>query len=270
MKKTNELVFSNYKEPLKPIEKNKGYGYYGAILMDKQGEKIQCHLCGLMFKSVGTHIFAAHGLRADDYRTKFELARATSLVSEVERQRLKANGLHCWEMKTAAQKKAFVDAGNKFGKSRKGVLHRLETKNKRGNCPDQLIDKIKKFADETGKKPNLRAFRKKMNEERHGGVILAIYQTFGSWNAAVKIAGHTPTPVRKCPFTNQELLDMLRVYYKRTKKVPTKSDSARGFIPSAQYYRNRFGSLPKARRLVNIPSVSRGILSLQTVRHYAK
>lgn len=81
------LLYENYKEPLKQIEKGKGYGYYGTLALTEDGEYVQCHICGNLFPNVGMHL-RKHKIAARDYKEKYGLALETGLVSEPERRRL--------------------------------------------------------------------------------------------------------------------------------------------------------------------------------------
>ena len=54
----------------------------------RDGDRVQCHICGKLCKSVGNHAFLAHGVTADDYRTIFGLKSSTGLVtSEISERR---------------------------------------------------------------------------------------------------------------------------------------------------------------------------------------
>lgn len=82
------LTFYNYKEPLKPVESENGYGYYGVLLATKNGEKIQCHVCGELYSSLSMHI-RNHGYTGKEYKNKFGLSSRTALVSDQQREILK-------------------------------------------------------------------------------------------------------------------------------------------------------------------------------------
>ena len=53
------------------------YGELGVVRDD--GERMQCHGCGEWFLHLGSHVFQAHGLTADDYRREFGLMQRTRL-----------------------------------------------------------------------------------------------------------------------------------------------------------------------------------------------
>jgi len=62
------------------------FGELGVLAESKDGARIQCHICGKMFKALGTHLRKSHGMTAHEYRGQFGLNRGTSLSSAVSRE----------------------------------------------------------------------------------------------------------------------------------------------------------------------------------------
>lgn len=241
------MKLSNYKLPLKKVKK--GHGYLGTVAFSDDGSKIQCHVCGGMFPQLAFHL-KEHKLTADAYRAKFDLAKGTSLISETIRAAFVENGIRRWNSMTPKEKEAFKESKPNT-QGFKG--NTLETKNKRGHCPDQLLQKITDLKDALGRTPSLREFRKEMNLKKNGGVVAMVFATFGSWNNALKLAKlkiNAPTPQR---YDDKILLESLSVFYKVHKKIPTKSDAARGLIPDINAYRKHFGGIVRARTLAGLP-----------------
>ena len=56
-----------------------GYGQYGII--DGDDERILCHECGRMYKSLAAHAQMAHGMMAEDYRAAHGIPKRIALVS---------------------------------------------------------------------------------------------------------------------------------------------------------------------------------------------
>lgn len=54
------------------------FGELGVLAAD--GDRVQCHCCGMWFKFLASHVFQRHGLLADEYRAMFGLMRRTGLV----------------------------------------------------------------------------------------------------------------------------------------------------------------------------------------------
>lgn len=257
------LTLSNYKLPLRKVED--GFGYYGAILNTLDGELAQCHICGKMFKDIALHASQTHGVYSKEYKEKFGLSRTSSLLSEKERQRRKATFMKWYSSLSPSMKKAIRDKARegylkwykKEGKKMQELRwkQRLEFKNKRGTCPDQLLEKIQEVRTTLGHQPSKREFINETGGQRYYHLIRT---TFGSWDNALKMLGleraRNPgnTGKKFKHHSNEELLEYLKISYQETGKPPTISDSRRGLIPGYQVYVNRFGSMPKARLLAGI------------------
>lgn len=64
--------------------------YYNKIRKEDGLPKIQCMICGLMYRQVGTHIVQAHGITAREYRLEFGFDLKKGQLPEDYRE-LKAN-----------------------------------------------------------------------------------------------------------------------------------------------------------------------------------
>lgn len=243
------LTIKHYKEPLLPIPKNKGYGYYGALLITLDGDKVQCHICGETYRQLSLHIYQTHKMKVAEYREKFQLSYTTALVSETLRQEMKERTLAYLRTLTKAQIAAFrakALANQRHNPKRFKI--RLETKNRRGTCPDQLLYKIREVTEKIGHTPSLAEFIHETDGQRYKHLI---FTTFGSWLRALKLAKLTPkerSEGLKKRYSNEELLEHLALYAQEHGKLPTATDSKRGFIPNYEIYLRRFGSFDKARR----------------------
>lgn len=249
------LTLMHYKEPLRKVKD--GYGYYGALQVTKDKEYLQCHVCGELFKSVATHINYRHKMNSEEYREKYDLAYQTALVSEAERLR-RSKRQQAW-MKTAPKSKLkkIKTAAKKAHTHRKTTFQpkmRLETRNKRGTCPDQLVAKIKQITDQLGRTPSLHEFVAECGTQRYKHQI---YTVFGSWKNALKIAKLDPAPhysgkgKKKKRYTDEELLEYLVIFTQENNTLPTSSACRRSFLPGEDVYARRFGSLVKAREIAN-------------------
>lgn len=255
-----ELTFQHYKEPLRAIPKGDGYGYYGAILMSKDMTKIQCHICGKLFKSLSFHLMNEHKTTAFEYKEKYGLARQTALISESLRWEYKQKTLEWLKGLTQEEKDAYrakrsqiIKAVNEK-RTHKQPTIRLETKNKRGTCPDQLLDKINKVAQKLGHTPSKHEFIGECGSQRYTHLI---YTTFGSWSKAVELAGLSPHEPKKGgntvgKYDQDTLLEYLRIFAQENNRVPTATDFRRGLLPSYETYISRFGGIEKARQLAGV------------------
>lgn len=249
------LTFKHYKEPLRKIPKSKGFGFYGAILMTKDMDKIQCHKCGEVHRTLAGHLFRKHKMTAEQYKEEFQLARTTALISESMRFELKRKSIDWLKSLTKEEKlelkhkRQEAIRNSKYNHVQPKI--RLETKNKRGTCPDQLIDQIVKCAKAMGRTPTKPEFIEWAGTQRY---VHLIYKTFGSWREAIRLSGlKEHIPVSFNGFDDEQLLDLLRSYYKQYGIPPTTSDFSRGLLPSVDTYRTHFGGITKARELAGIP-----------------
>lgn len=249
-----EITLHNYKEPL--VEIADGYGYYGTLATTIDGEYIQCHICGELYKNLSGHIWNAHHMRAKEYKEEFGLSKGNALISENTRQHFKQQTLD-WlktltdEQKEEYQKKALAGwkKAVKEKRTTKGQTESLERKNKKGTCPEQVLDKIREAHDKLGATPSKKEFIDYCGSQRY---VHLIYKLFGSWTKAVELAGLKPkqyTPHKKGgkKYSDQELLDLLVVHTLQEKKIPTATDFRRGVLPSYALYTNRWGSIENAR-----------------------
>lgn len=252
------LTIHNYKEPLKVIPKSKGFGYYGTLLVTPNGEQVQCHICGQLFASLPSHIRNKHAISAIDYKKRFDLAYTTALVSETERERMKNVMLDYLKTLTPAQRaahRANAISGNQ-ARSKMG-LHRkirLETKNKRGTCPDQLLDKILEVKKIVGDTPTLHEFIRETRTQRYKHLIIT---TFGSWKNALKMLNLEPRPnIQKNKqhnyYSNEQLLEYLRIFAQENNSRPTATDCRRGLLPTYEVFQRHFGSFEEARQLAGV------------------
>jgi hypothetical protein len=252
-----ELWFYNYKEPLRRYIG--GHGFMGVLAHNREGDRVQCHICGNFYQTISPSHVKTHGFETlKAYKDEVGLAYTTALISEPVREKLVKIFFE-----QGLQRKLDLKSNKKFeqerierliasNKSRTGERLRLEKRNLRGNCPDQLLDKLKVLKKELGKVPTKRDFRAKYK----GRFLGTIYQTFGSWTNAVKKAGMTPiseTPGAERKYTDKQLLDYLKEFHKMHSRLASHSDFDRGLLPAHSTYIEHFGSMNKARVRAKLP-----------------
>lgn len=208
------VTLYNYKEPFMPFKSDiyeQSFGYEGVLLFDGSTDKVQCHLCGKWYESLGTHLGREHNMLACDYKNMVGLSKNTALIGEKFRQKLIANG-----------KKRFLNLrpGIKKTESEKQKIRETlqkptrEYQNLRGTCPYQLIDRILAKAKELGRTPG----SKEMN------CINAIEKVYGTYNKAVEIAGLVPrksgqtTKISK--YTKDYFYSIVREFWIKNGKFP--------------------------------------------------
>lgn len=246
-----KLTYLNYKEPLKPVED--GHGYFGTLAQTEDGTEVQCHICGTLVENLGTHAWSKHGLKAREYRVKFQLGLRTPLCSDAFSEKYKALKVDLWNSLSEEEKEARKEQMKlaQENTNRVGNPRSLESLNRDGMCPDQLIEHIKSCAGKLGHSPTFKEFEIEYN----GKYVGAINRTFGSWNGAKRMAGlafsktGSETPHNRSGHTNEVLLEYLRNFKQEKGYEPTCGDWRRGFLPSYNLYKHRFGGISKARQL---------------------
>lgn len=264
------LIYDNYKLPIKEVPKDKGFGYYGVIALTEDRSLMQCHICGGLYASVALHI-RKHKLDADEYRQKFQLAQGSSLIGEATREKYQKRALEriaSTEYQAPAhilKRNADIKAGLIIQSPAMKRLS-LESRNKRGICPDQVLAKIKDLAGELGHCPTVAEFKQK-----YGSRFLSpINFHFDGYNKACRKASLIPRQ-DILYYTKEQLLEKLVEFKDKFNRLPMTSDFDRGLLPSARTYKNHFGTLNWARveaRLGAILPIHHGQYKIMTPDEY--
>lgn len=243
-----DLIYENYKEPLKKIPKADGFGYYGTVATTADKELVQCHLCGNLFKSLGVHI-AKHNLTARTYKEKYGLGLRTALIGDATREKMQRNTVKIYDGKLPEHLRKYNEAGQpnatrgKGSKSAETSGWTLERRNKEGLCPDQVIEKIKEAAEKLGHTPSYDEFK----VFYHTRYVASIRYLHGNYLNAVKKARLISAKELKEP-SNETILRYLVEFKEEHGHIPMTSDFKRGLLPvPRQMYNRRFGNLNNAR-----------------------
>lgn len=268
------LLLKTYKEPLTPIPPERGVGLYGTLALEQSTGLVQCHLCGRVMDNLNFHIIKKHGSTVAAYKEEFKLARTTALVSEGLRQKVKAKTLEWIKTLTPEQKQEYRQnlLENRKKRSNFQPKKSLESLNKDDHCPEQTLNHIEKAARKLGHIPTKSEFIEVEGSQEY--VHLA-YKIYGSWTKAVKMChfGNLKEKEKeettKRRYTDEELLEYLRMYAEENRVVPTISDWKRGLLPSYDVYPRRFGSIENARQLAGVYQIVEPSKTLLTrSRHY--
>lgn len=159
-----------------------GHGYIGVLLEHTETGKLQCHICGVLIKSIGKHLFHKHkGISSVQYRIKTGLNLTTPLVSEATRKKFKNNFLNLTEKKrkeVVARLLANNKKVHKEGKYKtKGTYSSSEFKNRFGTCPEQAKTQFQKEYKALGHIPT--------NSEMSGRLRNIVYTRFSSYREAL-------------------------------------------------------------------------------------
>ena len=246
----DKVLFYGYKDPLRKFEG--GFGYVGVLRYSKDQDKVECHLCGRLFRMLNNgHLGKVHGITAREYKAQTGLTISTALLGEGTRIKLLDRGHnpnHIAELKKAHKRREErKKAGLPDLQSGQNVLT-PQRMNQRGTCPDQLLNMIDKTAKSLGRAPTTEEFLAVHN----GKFLGSIRRTFGTWtNALAKLELRT----HHIGFTDEHLIEQVKNFYQVNKRTPRYSDFERGLLPTAGVYYRRYKSLNNVRLLANVPLV---------------
>ena len=91
-------------------------------VLETDGERVQCHVCGQWYKGLGSHSWRTHAFTADDYREKYGLRYTTSLLAPESSAKLSASVSRVMDLDRLAAIRA--TAAHSVG----GKKRRLESK----------------------------------------------------------------------------------------------------------------------------------------------
>lgn len=173
------ITLYNYKEPFMPFTDEAtggGFGYQGVLMLDSEGDTLQCHLCGNWFNSLAHHIRKEHNVSASIYKDKVGLNKTTALISENYRLKLikrkQQNGTLGLNIRPG--KPMNEETKKKISKTLR--TRTRQTENVFGTCPLQLKERMWSLYERLGKTPTQDEF----------GSPEAAKRVFGSWKNFLK------------------------------------------------------------------------------------
>lgn len=262
-----DWVYVDYKEPLRP--NTSGHGFVGVVIKSKDGEYIQSNIDGKFYKKItNAHVKKAGYDLVRDYKEHFGIGWHTPLCGDTTLKLMKEAAERRYlntppEVFLAMQKKGQVATREKrINEARMGSKTAIEHRNKRGTCPDQLLDKIIKLHEKLGVVPSTDDFRAEYGTKYMG----IMYHHFGSWVNAVKLAGFVPRSEGKpsYKYSKEELVERLKVFFEKERRSPLTKDFGYGVLPCRATFRKHWGTLNEARLEAGLPLVGKsrhGILN---------
>lgn len=232
------------------MEFEKGYGYQGVLLFDGASDKIQCHFCGNWYGALANHIAKEHNMRVAEYKETVGLGKNTALISESMRASLIAAGLDKRLQNLRKRGKKTEEEKEKIRKGMKKFHATREGQNIKGTCPKQLLERLDAKCKELGRMPT----------ETEFNLLNTIRKVYGMKEACKLIGVEYRKPGQNLgkkvgKYTEQSLIDAIVSFYKLNGRYPSTSDSKRGFIPSNETYKRKFGSwknaLKEATKIIN-------------------
>lgn len=236
------VTFYNYKEPF--MEFKDGFGYEGVLLYDEVDGSVQCHICGKWFESLGHHVNRAHGMNSSVYKLTVGLNQSSALISEKLREKLILAGRG-----SLAQRLENLSLPKKKKDKAMFPTNTRQKQNRTGNCPMQLLNRIKEMSDKVGRTPTALELEEVVSKK-------TIKTIFGSMANAVRLAGLAPRAkgigVTYKTYTKEEILQIMVNFKEVYKRDPLMTDSKRGLIPSWGAFVKHFGSFNKAKEELKI------------------
>ena len=154
------------------MEVNRGYGYQGIILYDDVSGKLQCHVCGKWFTSVGQHSAQKHKMKADDYKMEFGLTLKTALCSVENSARHRILGLNSYKKNlTKIHRFKFKHRQHGHRKQRQLGIDSMKLKNIHGVCDAQIKARYDVVKSIVGRDPNESDYIKHDKQLYYTGII---------------------------------------------------------------------------------------------------
>jgi len=246
-----EWLLEDYKEPIRPLKN--GHGFYGIVVRSKDKELVMSHEDGLFYKHLNTQHAKKFGYKnLKEYKSQYGISQTTPLcgLSISKKNHDKAMGY--FAKQGAVQLKKIREKGQQALKDRRGSRMSLEVRNKRGTCPDQLLDKILKLKEKLRYTPSANDFK----SEYGAGFLSSIENYFGTYLNAVKSASLIPNSIeRPRGYTSQELINRLWLFLQTYGYTPLSKDFGNGILPTKQAYYRYWRTLNAARLNAGVPLV---------------
>lgn len=257
-----DVTITKYKDPMEKVEG--GFGYYGAITESKDGDYLQCHICGFLFPHLANHI-RKHEVTGREYKERFGLRIHEGLVGKGTRHNLqdsfnklvRATNMTPSEFaKQASIKGHEVMQANDY-KNNGGNQWKAVTRNERGNCREQTIAKLKILAESNGGSINESQFLKTYGQGQDN-VIRTHFETFDNALKEANLATRHEQRLNKRQLSEQEAINRLKAYFEKYGRSPQWSDIVGKRIdetnlPSTNYIKNHFRSINNYRFLAGVP-----------------
>ena len=250
-------------KPLVAVDADRGYGVMGALAFDEKTEKIQCHICGQMFRDLRPHL-VKHGIDPVKYKDRFGLSPVNPLRSPATRELKIMNDIKRFSLMSSEQREKYMEGRKRYYEARhrssqKGKGYNesqtkisMEIRNIHDRCPAQMIDKLKRLAVKLGHTPT----------KTECPFVKVLRVLFGTYNKAVLEAGLKPNPNTPRKWNKGSLITLLKNFVKDHGRVPVASDCRQKLLPGVSIFEDHFGTWGNAKKEADLPvfGVSHGEL----------
>lgn len=254
-----------------PFESS-GKSVWGGLELENPAGRLKCHECGELHHHLGAHVVKKHEMSAREYKLRHHLHVKSSLISPTTKANCKSasKGRDLSVFFSPAAKQACADARARLPKSsgqrnRKRGEHRIngEARNVQGKCPAQLVEKLRRIAEDLGRSPSNKELCMEFQSAR--GIL------GGAWISELRdLAGVKPEPRHgKGPgrISDSTYLQALQLFFKEYGRCPRKSEFSKdNGLFSAAAYQQRFGGLGAAFSKAGLPAPAPQVIS----RTYSK
>lgn len=186
--------FDELPDHIRPMQKavppympyTKGHGYLGVLLVDTEKDRVQCHLCGRWYKSLGAHL-KIHKETATSYKKEVGLFKREPLMSY--------KTVALFRRKNSNKSKGNLTNGTRF---RSGFRNgngdgskTMQFKNRYGTCDAQLGFRLSEAVKKYGRVPF-------SDEEATLANVLG--RRYGSWSKGLEAYGYTSHSVSRTSY----------------------------------------------------------------------
>lgn len=204
------ITLYNYKEPFMEFKEpstGEGYGYEGVLMLDADGDTLQCHMCGTWHNSLAHHLRKEHAMSARHYKEMVGLNQSSALISENYRARLIAA-----KLKNGTLGRNIRPGKPKTEEEKAKIAATLrnrtrQTQNVFGTCPLQLKYRLQEMVERLGYLPRKKECVFQDSAER----------VYGSWKNFVEECGYEyripGKTIRHRGYTPKITTDELRAIY---------------------------------------------------------
>lgn len=240
-----------------------GESVLGALEYDISKDLIKCHECGGWFQNLGGHIPMQHSIKAREYKIRHGLLLSTGLINKrlkKERAALPKFTLPATKTgvgiarKVGQPKPSLTDVRDDIqceggsvvtaDKCKSSRWQSYESKNEKGCCHAQLLNRLRVIAERLGRTPghrDLRANGLHPNSLLHAFNVKTIAEV-------VTLAGLSPKVRRRgdSKYGKEVLVEMLRDFYVAHQRLPLTSEYRSGVFPAKSSFIKWFGCLRNA------------------------
>lgn len=230
-------------EPFMNVKK--GFGYLGVVMYDEQDDKVQCHVCGSWFSSIGLHIKKAHNVTPDDYKMEYGLSLRTALCSKALSRAHSKSATELYQSKARTLTRGTKGRRRRIPK--RYYTQTIQAKNSRSLCDLQIQGRYDVLKKIVGREPVFSDYQK--HDHKLYATMCARY---GSINKFREFMGGTQmnnSEWRELP--NTTLIAALRHTASKLHRAPKTKDFQNSRPNTATFYRH-FGSWSNALRMAGL------------------